>query len=168
MPHGWCADHMISLGMSEIVLWGYNASALLCTAIMWLCSVVNERAVFCCYDNQGKVPPSMKDGCPNMAHQFLAVLLFTFSEFSTGLLALACVDRVLWSTPIFLIHPYHLLRSCGLNVRLVQWLRRVLEGDEGVFIDNKDDWMINKVKRFKSFRFTRAKGTLQEWKLSQA
>ena len=31
------------------------------------------------------------------------------------------------------------LRSCGLNVRLVQMLGRVLEGDEGVFSDNKDD-----------------------------
>ena len=27
---------------------------------------------------------------------------------------------------------------------LYKWLRRVLEGDEGVFIDNKDDWLTNK------------------------
>ena len=32
-----------------------------------------------------------------------------------------------------------MLRSCGLNVQLVQIWRRVLEGDKGVFIDNKDD-----------------------------
>ena len=43
------------------------------------------------------------------------------------------------------------------------------EGDEGVFIDNKDDWVADEVKQFKSFRLHKSKGeTLQEWKLSQA
>ena len=30
---------------------------------------------------------------------------------------------------------------------LCRILRRVLEGDEGVFIDNKDDWMTDEVKQ---------------------
>jgi hypothetical protein len=40
---------------------------------------------------------------------------------------------------------------------LYKMLRRVLEEDEGVFID-KDDWVANEVKRFKSFRFNKSKG----------
>ena len=36
---------------------------------------------------------------------------------------------------------------------LYKMLRRVLEEEGGVFIDNKDDWVANEVKRFKSFRF---------------
>ena len=27
---------------------------------------------------------------------------------------------------------------------LYKWRRQVLEGDEGVFMDNKDDWVVNK------------------------
>ena len=41
---------------------------------------------------------------------------------------------------------------------LCKLLRRVLEGDEGVFIDNKDDWVANKMKQFKSFRLHKVKG----------
>ena len=40
-----------SLGMSEIVLRGHGASALLYAAATWSCSVVNERAVFCHCNN---------------------------------------------------------------------------------------------------------------------
>ena len=57
---------------------------------------------------------------------------------------------------------------------LCEILRRVLEGDEGVFIDNKDDRMANKVKRFKNFRLHKSKGRFYKGgnfagvKLSQA
>ena len=51
---------------------------------------------------------------------------------------------------------------------LCEMLRRVLEGDEGVFIDNKDNQVANEVKQFKNFRLHKVKETLQEWKLSQA
>ena len=43
---------------------------------------------------------------------------------------------------------------------LCEILRRVLEGDEGVFMNNKDDCVANKVKQFKSFRLHEGKGEL--------
>ena len=53
---------------------------------------------------------------------------------------------------------------------LCRILRRVLEGDEGVFIDNKDDWMANEVKQSRaldsqSMRYKRETASV---KLSQA
>ena len=82
-----------SPGMSEIVLQGYSASVLPCAAALWSCSIMGEGAVSCHCDNRGRVPPLMKDACPNVACQSSAVLPFVFAEPSTGLLlASACMD----------------------------------------------------------------------------
>jgi hypothetical protein len=67
---------MRSPGNSKVVPQGHDASVLLCATAMWSCLVVGEGVVFCHCDNQGRVLPSMKDMCPNVACLFLAVLLY--------------------------------------------------------------------------------------------
>ena len=47
------------------------------------------------FEYEGVVPPSMGNARPSMARRFLAMLLAAAGLPSSGLLALACVKRVL-------------------------------------------------------------------------
>jgi hypothetical protein len=67
---------MRSPGNGEVVPQGRDASVLPCAAVTWSHSVVGEGAVFCCCDNRRRVPPSMKDACPDVAHQSSVVLCY--------------------------------------------------------------------------------------------
>ena len=54
---------------------------------------------------------------------------------------------------------------------LCRVLRRVFEGDEGVFIDNKDDWMTDEVKQSRALdsqEYEDTRGNFAGVKLSQA
>ena len=86
---GWDSK---SLKACETRRQAQNTSVLPRIAATWSRSVVDERAASCHCDNRGKVPPSMEDACPDVAHQSSAVLLCANAEPSVGLLALACVD----------------------------------------------------------------------------
>jgi hypothetical protein len=71
---------MRSPGMCEVGQQGHSTSMLLCAATTWLCLVVGKGAVSCCYENQGRVPSSKEDLCPDVVWQSSVVLLCVNGE----------------------------------------------------------------------------------------